>query len=642
MTSLTCCKGHSAPSLLALPMRPVLPALLALLALSACESTPNALVVDASPDVVDATTDASPDLDLDATPTPDGPDAFSLPAPPTTLKETVVGVLPASKQDAKTKIQFGLTQTGPGEAWAPRDDLLAVEKKQGTKSGSPLSLFFGVQLTDVHIVDEESPLRLVNYDHLVQGAYRLNEMFTTHVLDAMVHTINRLGDHYRPFDTVVITGDVIDNNQKNELDWFIDILDGKLVNPDSGEDEDPLPGPHNDANDPFQAAGLRDDVPWIVVVGNHDQLVQGTVSAIWPNSLPDSAILDLFPGISALITDDDGCLLTCFKDLLASPAEQLQMLEDDPRSTIALGTTAAAAVYPTVTPVLANEIGPGTVAADPARHLLTNNQWMAAFLDSPSKPKGHGMNAMNLANDNGSYAYDPVPGIPLRIIAIEMVSKSLADGSALATLRRHTYDNFVVPQLDKALADGVLVLLISHHQSWGFAPKGLFTPTPLQASKRDLGADELIATINSYPNVVLHLVGHGHKNVVKPHAASDDDPLKGYWEVETCSSNFWPQQGRIIEIVDNRDGTGTVYSTMLNFDIPAVDVPGWPHKNLAAQGRHYGLYDVQMGFEKNGSGTEADRNVLLHFAIPADIRAKIEALEASGSLDTRGVQSTGF
>lgn len=615
--------------------------LLVVIFFAACDSSTGGVDDGALPDLLDAGVpdlaqpEASPDLGVPDAAWPDGPDAFSLPAPPTTVQQTVEGLLPASTQDTGKKLLFGLTKTGPGEPWTERDDLEAKLKNSGTASGSPISLLYLVQMTDVHINDEESPLRLVKYDSVVQSAYRMNEMFNTQVLDAMVRTINRMGDHYRPFDAAVFTGDLIDNNQQNELGWFIDILDGKLINPDSGTDEDPLPGPHNDANDPFQAAGLQ--VPWIAVVGNHDQLVQGSVSAIWPNGIPDSSILNLFPGIDALITSDDACLLDCF-DFSASPSQQLQMLQSDQRNIIALGTQAESAVYPSVAPVTAADIGPGTVASDASRHLLTLNSWIGAFLGSPSLPAGHGMDATNLTGDNGCYVYDPVPGVPIRVIAIEMVSKSLVDGSALGTLRRETYDDFLVPQLDKALADGVLVVLISHHPSWSFPAKGLFSPYPLNGSKRDLVGSELVAKVNTYPNVILHLVGHGHDNVVKANAASDGDPLKGYWEVETCSTNFWPQQARIVEIVDNRDGTGTIYSTMLDYDIPAVAVPDWPHRDIAAQGRHWALTDVQMGFGSNGSGTAADRNVLLHFAIPSDIKQKIDALQLGG----RAVQSTSF
>lgn len=620
---------------------------LPILALAACDSDPTPVTDGALPDVTDAALpdapapDAAPDLGAADAVWPDGPDAFALPAPPTTVQETVVGVLPASKQDSKQKILFGLTKSGPGEPHKERDDLLAKQNNSGTATGTPVSLFFGVQMTDVHIADEETPLRLVNYDNVVQAAYHMEEAYTTQVFDGMLRTINRLADYQRPFDAVVFTGDLIENNHLNELDWFIGVLDGKLIDPDSGTDEDPLPGPHNDAADAFQAAGLRSDVPWIAVVGNHDQLVAGSVSAIWPNGVPNNPLLKYFPGISALITKDDGCLIDCF-DFGAAPSQQQLLIKSDPRYSIALGTSAAAAVYPTVAPVIASDIGPGTVAADPGRQLITLNQWVGAFLQSPSKPSGHGMSALNLTNDDGNYVYEPVKGLPLRIIALEMVSKSLPDGSALATLTRSTYDNFLVPQLDKAAKDNVLVLLISHHQSWSFPPKGLFTPSPLSASKRDLVGSELVAKINSYPNVVAHLVGHGHTNTIKAHAASDTDPLKGYWEIETCSTAHWPQQSRIVEIVDNRDGTGTLYATMLNADLPKVDVPDWKHKSVAAQGRHWALYDVQMGFGDDGAGTADDRNVKLHFAIPAAIRAKIDALQSAGSLTARTVQSTAF
>ena len=81
---------------------------------------------------------------------------------------------------------------------------------------------------------------------------------------------------------------------------------------------------------------------------------------------------------------------------------------------------------------------------------------------------------------------------------------------------------------------------------------------------------------------------------------------------------------------------------MLNFDIPDVDVPDWPQKDIAAQGRYFNLYDIQMGFGSNGLGDLEDRNVLLHFAIPENIRAKIDALQNNGGLIDRDIQSLRF
>jgi len=229
---------------------------------TACDSGAPAVddAADAwSPDAGAADTTA-PDAGLDDLALAvDVVDAFTLPPPPTTVKATVQGVLPASK--GSNKILFGQTKTGPGKPWLERDDLKAKQNSRGQSTGPPVSLFFLVQMSDMHIIDEESPLRLVKYDALVQSAYRMNEMFNGQALDAMIRTVNRLGDFHRPFDDVVFTGDLIDNNQNNELGWFIDILDGKMVDPDSGQDDDPLPGPNNDPNDSFQAKGLRPTSP---------------------------------------------------------------------------------------------------------------------------------------------------------------------------------------------------------------------------------------------------------------------------------------------------------------------------------------------------------------------------------------------
>jgi hypothetical protein len=51
---------------------------------------------------------------------------------------------------------FGQTKSVPGEAHTARDDLLAKQNNNGSSTGKPVSLFFGVHLTDVHIIDEES------------------------------------------------------------------------------------------------------------------------------------------------------------------------------------------------------------------------------------------------------------------------------------------------------------------------------------------------------------------------------------------------------------------------------------------------------------------------------------------------------
>ncbi len=107
-----------------------------------------------------------------------------------------------------------------------------------------------IHLSDIHICDAASPARLEFLDRIADpdnplsqlvpyiGTYRAQEFLTTQVLEAMVlaaNEIKRAPLTGAAIDAVVITGDVTDNAQSNELDWYKRILDGGVVTPKSGD-----------------------------------------------------------------------------------------------------------------------------------------------------------------------------------------------------------------------------------------------------------------------------------------------------------------------------------------------------------------------------------------------------------------------
>jgi hypothetical protein len=121
---------------------------------------------------------------------------------------------------------------GPGEPHLVRTELTR------TTTNQTFALSSFAQMTDLHIVDDQSPLRVEFLDRFAdpgpphQGsyptaaAYRAHECMSTFVVDSMCRALRRIGRGPRtgqPLAFTVMSGDAVDNCQFNEVRWYIDL-----------------------------------------------------------------------------------------------------------------------------------------------------------------------------------------------------------------------------------------------------------------------------------------------------------------------------------------------------------------------------------------------------------------------------------
>jgi metallophosphoesterase (TIGR03768 family) len=457
---------------------------------------------------------------------------------------------------------YGKWKFGPPLPVPKRQDILdpAYDNTSVVHSARLLNYF---TMSDVHITDEESPVSAIffGYKGGTSSAYSPVMMYTTQVLDAVVQTINAMHKQ-KPFDFGISLGDVANSDQYNELRWYIDTLDGKVINPDSGIKNDPVPGPLNDYQDQFKAAGLNSSINWYQTLGNHDHFYTGFLppNVYFSDTLTGKNIINL-----GLV----------FNDPLGMNSRGFYMGSLDGRTP--LGNIVG------VGPVSVFSTPPQVEAADPNRHSLSVNQWMGEFLNSSSNPPGHGFNQSMVDAGFACYTFDPKADIPIRVIVLDDTQNdndptnpdSLGFGHGELDAARY---NWLVSELDRGQAENKL-MIIAAHVPIGVLPDGqmaAWNPTsPVNQS-------QLMDQLHSHPNFMLWMAGHLHLNQISAFNSTDPShPEQGFWEVQTPSLRDYPQQFRTFEILRNSDDTVSIIVTDVD---PAVR-EGTP----AAQSRSYGV-----------------------------------------------------
>ncbi|MBN2723487.1 MAG: metallophosphoesterase [Deltaproteobacteria bacterium] len=507
--------------------------------------------------------------------------------PPTTVSETLVGVLAETAQFEDGRPLFGKTKKGPGEDYISRDDLGGASVSNGTVATAS-SLAYFAQLTDIHIVDEESPARAIHSPFSAESAWRPQESYSMHMLDSALKTINNFAD-YRKHDFVLFSGDLTDNHLNIELSSFLGVVEGSTVDPDTGNDDDPrLPG-LNDPHDPFEAIGLRNDIPWYACLGNHDYWALGSVmTSLIADPTSSSATLWLSDSVTPVCFDEPPCIGGyCYS---AEPDRCHVPVDDD-------------------------YFSESSLVSDPQRAYLGMNEFMAKIIASDMhEPPGHGFSQSNIDQGVGYWVSENVvDGLGVAMVALDSTSDcSNTTDKSIGEISQEQL-NWLDDRLTFLESQNKIIIVTSHHPS-GDIPNG---------------GNELKSILMSHPNVVLHVVGHGHMNSVYSHPDSNDEPWNGYWEVQSPSTLDWPQQLRFFEIVDNGDATGSIYATVVDFMIEPGDI--------SEAGRFYALLDVHEGRSADfRRGNPEDRNVILKFAWPPAL------LETLSLLPKRPVESENF
>ena len=96
--------------------------------------------------------------------------------------------------------------------------------------------------------------------------------------------------------------------------------------------------------------------------------------------------------------------------------------------------------------------------------------------------------------------------------------------------------------------------------------------TPVHLGQR--GPASLRSLFLRFPEVILFVTGHVHHNRVFPHFRRSGS---GFWQVTTASHMSYPQQTRLLELMDNGDGTLSIFGTVLDTAAPiGVPTPGTP------------------------------------------------------------------
>ena len=535
--------------------------------------------------------------------------AAPAPRPGTTLTATIVD------RDGDNRLELAA-----GERRQTRTDLAT------STAARARTLIAFAHFADTQMVDEESPGRVELVDFIggdpFSASYRPQEGLMAQVLDQQVRAVRRLGRGPATgarISLVMTGGDNVDNAQLNETRWFIDVLDGgRQVNPNSGRrgtcglKRPPLytgmrgggrfyepngrgdgpgyaPSPaanrraagrsvatrdyrglFEQMNRPFRPLGLG-RLRWYSVFGNHDGLVQGNFAQ---NELFDDVVVSC-----RKVTRYSPEVLARIRPLLEGG---VTTAERDEIIRMTFGDFLDTWGFPREHKGLYR-----TVPRDPARRFLRKRAWIREHFKTRGRPRGHGFSETSVRTGEAHYTFRPAGRI--RFVVLDTVADNSSSGNIDDAQLR-----WLDTQLTAAEARRELVLVFGHHS--------LRTLNATGTGVHNGAAVE--ALLRRHPGVIAYVAGHEHRNRIEPHGR--------FWEIVTASHLEWPQQSRVLEVAELRDGTVAIYATAIDHAAPPRPSGA---ARLASIARELALNEPQAENGEDGwadrRGTALDRNVLL-------------------------------
>ncbi len=549
-------------------------------------------------------------------------------------------------------------------AIAPDDYVTRNELAPGTRRDDAQLLLRFVQFTDDHILDDEA--QAINgasiLDPLLptfESAQRLQEEYSDEAMNDMIVRVNDCHAQF-PAEFMIVTGDSADLTTVAETRRFIDNLDGSF-----------------DRLSDFETkcvaglgAGASDSSIATQCTRFTGRGVADTQTAD-PDPTDPSFQLILTRSVRQLLATEqaaltgraaDGSTDASRQTFSRSPGmpEVLRCNEAPGCANVALDMPWYVAfgnhdgylrgTLPLTTPL--NEISQLT-----GRHYMFDaHEFIDEFFvtsESPG-PVGHGFNHADIARrtdddsrNDGHYALDAGGG-KVRLIVLNTIIDGVDPRIPVSVLRNpfalsdgsidQAQFEWLQAELAASADRGQLALIFSHHPDLTFAEYGMFGALV----NIEVTAAQLNAELASWPHVIAWIAGHTHQHRIRafkvdngvgsngsidtPVVCKQEGACAGFWQIESASLIDHPQEQRLLELLDNGDGSGTIRASVLQHQFAAS-------KLLAEADDRCALYLSDPAAvaaaisEANLSalcaqggiriGTPADRNVDLMFRMPA-------------------------